>query len=39
MRKLLLPDLHVIGRPQGTTSQADAAGPEMIDGAPAELSS
>ncbi|CAB0562585.1 hypothetical protein CIP107534_01198 [Corynebacterium diphtheriae] len=37
MRKLLLPDPHVIGRPQGTTNQADTVGPEMIDGAPAEL--
>lgn len=37
MRKLLLPDPHVIGRPQGTTSQADAVGPELIDGAPNEL--
>ncbi|CAB0796370.1 hypothetical protein FRC0206_01224 [Corynebacterium diphtheriae] len=37
MRKLLLPDPHVIGRPQGTTSPTDAVGPEMIDSAPAEL--
>lgn len=37
MRKLLLPDPLVIGRPQGTTSQADTVGPEMIDGVPAEL--
>ncbi|CAB0864140.1 hypothetical protein FRC0360_01212 [Corynebacterium diphtheriae] len=37
MRKLLLPDPHVIGRTQGTTSPTDAVGPEMIDSAPAEL--